>query len=224
MNKGDFAWAAVLAALSMVLLFPGTRAGFAFLTDNHGVLMGFVNFAILSSMGELLSMRIRLGRWTRPKAFGVKIVLWGLFGMAVSVVFGFCSIGAGGAMAAGLLPGPREGFFKTLLEAFYTSFFVNAVSGPALMGSQRLLDTVVDRLAGRASPGGLMAAVEAVDWIDFVKFVVLKTVPFFWVPVNTLVFLMPPEYRVVVAAYLSIFLGAFLACVGKGAAPERDAD
>ena len=215
MNRGDSAWVLVLACLSLFLVFPAPREAFVSLTVRHGVLMGFVNFAVLSTMGELLSLRIQFGRWIRPAAFPVKVLLWGLFGMAVSVVFGFCSIGAGGAMAAGLLPGPAGGFFKTLLEAFYTSFFVNAVAGPALQGAQRLLDTLVDRLACRRKPAGILAAVEAVDWVDFIKFAVLKTIPFFWVPVNTLVFLMPPEYRVVVAAYLSIFLGAFLACVNK---------
>lgn len=215
MNRGDFVWGLVLFLLSMILVFPAPREGFVYLTTHHGIAMGFVNFAILSTMGELLSSRIRGGRWRRMRGFWLKVALWGVFGMCVSLLFGFYAYAVGAALPAGILPGPRDGVFGTLLEAFYISFFVNAVSGPALMGAQRLCDTLLDRHIDKATPQGIMAAVESVDWIGFVRFVVLKTVPFFWIPVNTLVFLLPPEYRVVVAAYLSIALGAFLACVGK---------
>lgn len=220
MNKGDFVWGLILVSLSMILVFPASREGFVSLTSRHGILMGFVNFAVLSTMGELLSMRIRGGKWRRMNGFWLKVVVWGMFGMAISLLFGFYSFAVNGAMAAGILPGPGEGLLRTLLEAFYVSFFANAVTGPALMGAQRLCDTLVDRLIGRA-PAGIMAAVEAVDWLGFVKFVVLKTIPFFWIPVNTLVFLLPSEFRVVIAAYLSIALGAFLACVGKRSHQEK---
>ena len=42
-------------------------------------------------------------------------------------------------------------------------------------------------------------------------FVVGKTIPFFWIPAHTVTFLLPPEYRVFVAALLSIALGLILA-------------
>jgi prepilin signal peptidase PulO-like enzyme (type II secretory pathway) len=45
--------------------------------------------------------------------------------------------------------------------------------------------------------------------------VVLKTIPLFWIPVHTITFMLPPHYRVVIAAYLSIVLGVFLVYSNK---------
>ena len=61
---------------------------------------------------------------------------------------------------------------------------------------------------GGVSPSVVLARI---DWQGFIGFVVLKTVPFFWIPAHTVTFLLPPEYRVLVAASLSIALGAILA-------------
>jgi hypothetical protein len=44
-----------------------------------------------------------------------------------------------------------------------------------------------------------------------VSFVLLRTIPFFWIPAHTLTFMLPPEYRVLAAAMLSVALGAILA-------------
>ncbi|MCX7905011.1 MAG: Mpv17/PMP22 family protein, partial [Caloramator sp.] len=44
----------------------------------------------------------------------------------------------------------------------------------------------------------------------FISFVVLKTIPFFWIPAHTITFLLPSEYRVLMASFLSIALGAIL--------------
>ena len=52
---------------------------------------------------------------------------------------------------------------------------------------------------------------DRIDWRGFIGFVVLKTIPFFWIPAHTVTFLLPPEYRILVAALLSIALGAILA-------------
>lgn len=53
-------------------------------------------------------------------------------------------------------------------------------------------------------------------------FVVGKTLPLWWIPVHTLTFLLPSEYRVLVAAYLSIVLGIILTYARRRkAASER---
>ena len=63
----------------------------------------------------------------------------------------------------------------------------------------------------KAIPIRIRLAVERVDWNRFMAFVVGKTIPFFWIPAHTVTFLLPPEYRVFVAALLSIALGLILA-------------
>lgn len=57
----------------------------------------------------------------------------------------------------------------------------------------------------------LSEVVKTIDWYGFIRFVVLKTIPFFWIPAHTVTFLLPAEYRVLAAAFLSIALGGILA-------------
>jgi len=53
--------------------------------------------------------------------------------------------------------------------------------------------------------------VSRIDWKEFVSFIILKTIPFFWIPAHTITFLLPAEYRVLVASLLSVALGVILA-------------
>jgi hypothetical protein len=43
----------------------------------------------------------------------------------------------------------------------------------------------------------------------------VKTIPIFWIPAHTITFLLPSEYRVLSAAFLSIALGTILAFAKK---------
>ncbi|NTV18536.1 MAG: Mpv17/PMP22 family protein, partial [Bacteroidales bacterium] len=44
----------------------------------------------------------------------------------------------------------------------------------------------------------------------FLKFVVGKTIPLFWIPAHTITFMLPDQYKVLFAASLSIVLGLIL--------------
>ena len=46
----------------------------------------------------------------------------------------------------------------------------------------------------------------------------VKTIPFFWVPAHTITFMLPPEYQIVMAAYLSVALGIILGIMPKKSA------
>jgi hypothetical protein len=48
----------------------------------HGMVMSFLKFAILSTMGEMLGCRISTGKYVTP-TFGVmpRMVVWGVLGM-----------------------------------------------------------------------------------------------------------------------------------------------
>lgn len=215
MDRGSVVWVAVLVALSLLLVIPATHEIFIHLTQNHKYPMAFVKFAILATMGELLASRILHKRWNRPKGFWAKVAVWGVYGMLLSVMFDFNGYGARGAVADGMLPAPADGFGRALLVAFYTSLFHNSTMGVMYMASHRVWDTLIDRTVDNCQPPGFMGAVEAVDWLGFIKIIVLKMVPFFWIPVHTVVFLLPNEYRILVSAYLSIALGAMMAYVKR---------
>lgn len=51
----------------------------------HGMVMSFLKFAILSSLGEVLGLRISAGVYN-PKGFGIipRMVVWGILGMGIN--------------------------------------------------------------------------------------------------------------------------------------------
>ena len=52
--------------------------------------------------------------------------------------------------------------------------------------------------------------IKEINWDQFIRVIVFKTIPLFWIPAHTITFLMPIEYRVIFAAILGIFLGLIL--------------
>ncbi|GFR35173.1 Mpv17/PMP22 family protein [Thermobrachium celere] len=81
------------------------------------------------------------------------------------------------------------------------------------MALHRITDTYIDLGQGKLSlilKTNLKDVVNKIDWYGYISFVVLKTIPFFWVPAHTITFLLPSEYRVLMASFLSIALGAIL--------------
>ena len=85
----------------------------------------------------------------------------------------------------------------------------------------RLTDTWLDLAGGalaRIPSVGVAAVAGAIDWKGFLGFVLLKTIPLFWIPAHTVTFLLPPELRVLFAAFLSLALGAILAFAKRRAA------
>ena len=216
MKKGDIIWGAVLVVVSLGLLFPASREEFVRLTVNYPYPMSFLKFAVLATMGEILAVRILSGSWSRPKGVLAKAGIWGVLGVLIGLMFGVFNGGAKAGIEMGLLPG-AGGPLGIFLAALYTSTMMNVTFGPMMMGAHRISDTYVDRKIDRVEKADLMGAIEAVDWVGFIKFAVLKTIPYFWIPAHTLVFLLPPEYRVLASAYLSIVLGAMMAYIKRQA-------
>ena len=186
---------------------------FAELTLAHPYLMGFVKFAILATIGELCAIRILSGQWKSPVGLIYRTIIWGLLGMGIVLMFEIFSGGVASAIAKGLLP-TGSGFAQQFMKAFFISAIMNLCFAPVFMAFHRFTDTCIDVACGEGVGfGGInpSAVLARIDWQGFIGFVVLKTVPFFWIPAHTVTFLLPPEYRVLVAASLSIALGAILA-------------
>jgi hypothetical protein len=205
---GDFLWLAVLAAVTAFFIIPATNKVFVSLTAAHPYGMGFLKFAILATMGELLARRMGSGKWHRPAGLVWRILIWGLIGVAITFMFSFFSLGAAAMIEKGLLPA-GSGWLKKLLQAFYTSAIMNLTFGPVFMAAHRISDTYLD-LHAQGNKPGMKAVLAAIDWLGFLDFVVGKTIPLWWIPAHTVTFLLPGEYRVLVAAYLSIVLGVIL--------------
>jgi hypothetical protein len=212
MKKGDFLWGLALLVWVVILVVPASRVVFISVTDAHPYAGGFVKFAILASMGDMLGIRVLKGEWIKPEGLVYKALIWGVIGLMVTLVFTVFMGGAAAAQASGKLP------FKgsVLAQAFYGSAIMNATFGPMMMAFHRFTDMYIDAKAD--SKGGNVTLKELIaknDWNSLVEFSWLKTCPFFWIPAHTIVFLLPGEYRVIVSAFLSIALGLLLSFAKK---------
>jgi hypothetical protein len=208
-KRGDLLWALALGAVSIFLIIPALHKVFILATNNYPYLMGFIKFAILATMGELLTLRIISGAWRRPSGMYYKAVVWGCVGISIVLMFGLFAKGVQGVVEQGLLP-DAPGFAGRFLKAFYIGTLLNLTFGPVFMAVHRITDTWIDRFVEGQRPT-LNKIIAQIDWPDFFRFVVGKTIPFFWIPVQTINFMLPAQYRIIVAAYLSIALGLILA-------------
>lgn len=200
----------VLAAFAAVLIIPASREVFKTLSSNHPYIMGFIKFALLATVGEVLALRIRNKAWMLPVYVVARIVIWGLIGVAITFMMKLYTQGVVGMLEKGMLPAPKEGFFRELLRAFYTAALMNLTFGPVFMAFHKCTDKYLElRAAGEKKPG-LRGVVGGIDFYGFISFTVLKTIPFFWIPAHTLTFLLPAEFQVIAAAALSIALGIIL--------------
>ena len=98
----------------------------------------------------------------------------------------------------------------TVYTAFLTSVIMNLTFGIVFMAMHRISDTYIEMRFNQMKPT-LKEIIQVIDWDIFITFVVLKTIPYFWIPAHTITFSLPSYYRVVAAAYLSIILGVILA-------------
>jgi len=214
-KKKDLIWIGVLVIIVFLLAYPTTNVIYTVANKAHPYIMGFIKVSILATMGELLALRISTGDYKKPVGIIYKFIVWGFLGMGFVIAFDLFANGVTGSMKKGLLPsGVPDTFSAKLLFAFFTSTFMNVIFGPTFMTLHRLTDTYIDLGQGKFSKirkVKLKAVTNKIDWYGFMSFVVFKTIPFFWIPAHTITFLLPGEYRVLMAAFLSLALGIILA-------------
>jgi len=212
LKKGDLIWLFSLAAFIAILITPVTHKMFVKFTTEYAYIGGFTKFFILATMGELLAIRIVTGDWDIPKGLPYRAFVWGFLGIVIVLIFNVFAAGIAGALANGFLPGGNSKF----AFAFFVSFIMNLSFAPTMMAFHRITDTFIDlKYENKKGKVTLSDVVKRIDWDGFISFVLMKAIPFFWIPVHTITFLLPPEYRVLSAAFLSIALGAILAFAKK---------
>lgn len=210
MKRGDFLWAMVMAAAALVLVVPSLHELFVKAVSVHPYLLGFVKFALLATMGELLAGRVACGQWMKPSGLPWRIAIWGVVGMLIVLMFEVFSDGVQGAAAKGFLW--FDGAYVLVWQAFYTAVIMNLTFAPVFMMAHRVSDTYLELAYGGECVEVISFArvMKRIDWPVFLIFVG-KTVLLFWIPAHTVTFLLPPEYRILAAAALSVVLGAILA-------------
>jgi hypothetical protein len=187
----------------------------------HPMVMSFLKFALLATLGEVIGLRIKTGQYT-ASGFGIlpRAVIWGFLGLTIKLAFVVFASGVpvflekmGVANALEVMKQPFSS--SKLLVAFSISAAMNLIYAPVMMTLHRITDTHI--VANRGKLGCLVKPIafgkimKELDWGMQWNFVFKKTIPFFWIPAHTITFLMPAEYRVLFAALLGIVLGVLLA-------------
>ncbi|MDP2424734.1 MAG: hypothetical protein Q8M70_00035 [bacterium] len=219
MKKNDLCFILGFLGISLIFLLPSSRGFVIDATNEFPYLMGFLKTSILASMGELLADRIKHSKYFARPGFGLRFLIWGLLGMAFVLAFKVFSSGVQGAQLAGLLPQFfTSSWLGTVWTAFLISLIMNLIFAPTFMILHRITDGYIDLSGGcpRCVKGiSLSSVIDRIDWNRFFGFVVLKTIPFFWIPAHTITFLLPEHFRVLMAGYLSIALGLILSLSNK---------
>ncbi len=213
MKKADFIWISIIVIISSLFVIPDTRLFLLLWTDRYPYLMGFIKTALLASMGEIMAIRIQIGNYQIDRTTWMKFFVWGMLGLLFVMTFQLFSSGVASLQDTGLLPSIEGGFNSILLKAFLTSLLMNVLFAPTFMILHRLTDQYITLGKGRLrqiKKVRLLTVLEQIDWHFFFRFVLFKTIPLFWIPAHTVTFLLPENYRVLMAAYLSIALGIIL--------------
>ena len=212
MQRGTLLWALTLAAVALLLVVPATHDFIMANTKNHPYIMGFIKFAILATMGELLAIRIVSKTWKLPPGVVYRAIVWGIIGAGLVIIFGVFTAGVENVIKLGLVPIP-SGALAGVVTAFWMSAINNIAFAPTLFLLHRITDTYLDLADGQLSKIGSIRfaqVAQTIDWNGLVSFVMVRTIPFFWIPAHTITFSLPPEYRVLFAASLSLALGCIL--------------
>lgn len=212
MKKGDFIWVGILLVWVAILTLPNTRVLFISATESYPYIGGFFKFAILATMGELLGSRIVKGDWYKTNGLIFRSIIWGLIGIVVTLGLPVFSQGVSALQEVGKLP-----FKDSLLAtAIITSTVMNVIQSPAIFLFHKCTDTYIDiKYKKNKDSVSLKEITDDIDWYRYISFTLLKTIPFFWIPCHTIVFLLPSEYRVIAAAFASIALGLILSLASK---------
>jgi len=205
---GDMIWLLLLLVITAFFVLPQTQLVFIQWTSSYPYWMGFIKFAILATMGELLALRLANRTWKFPDGLIYKILVWGMIGVLITFMFAFYSTGVSTMIEQRNITVGNE-LLSKIFTAFLTSLTMNLTFGIVFMAMHRLSDTYIEMRVSHKQPS-LTQLIETINWNAFISFVVFKTIPLFWIPAHTITFLLPAYYRVVVAAYLSIVLGVIL--------------
>lgn len=192
----------VLMSLTFVI-YTVTREVFLDFASSSPLLGGFIKFFFLASYGDFIANRIKKKSWSIPTGFFFKALIWGIIGVVIVMIFGIFTNGVHALQANGILPFEDS----AIASAMLISILMNFTFAPTMMVAHRISDSYIEQRQNKLS---LTQVIKEIDFGQFLKFTILRTIPFFWVPAHTITFMLLEEYRVIFAAILGIFLGLIL--------------
>lgn len=226
MRAKDFIFILIVIAVFLPFTISDTIYNW-YLSFNaeHGMVMSFIKFGILATMGELLGLRISRGVYYF-EGFGVlpRAIVWGILGMGINMAFIVFSTGVPAFMGymgmdnpSGVMAGSLT--FEKVLLAFSVSVVMNSIFAPVFMTLHKITDTHImnngGTLKGLFTPIKMGEIMQNLNWKVQWGFVFKKTIPLFWFPAHTITFLLPGEMRVLFAALLGVLLGVILSVAAR---------
>ena len=221
MKKSDIIFVIIVILLLLpFMLSDVVYEGYKSINSAHPYLMAFLKFMILSSIGEMLGLRIKQGIY-HYNGYGIipRAIVWGILGVMIAVAMKIFSSGVPVMLESWGLEGmvaamKGETGWAKLVDAFCISTAMNCFFAPMFMTLHKVTDTHILNCGGKISSlitpikfGDILASLNwRVQW----SFVFKRTIPLFWIPAHTITFLLPADYQVLFAASLSIVLGLFL--------------
>jgi hypothetical protein len=242
MKKQDVYFVIGLAVLFLPFFTVNAVSEFYhYFNAQHPFLISFVKFGALSTLGEVIGLRIRTGSYNQP-GFGIlpRAVVWGFLGIAIKMAFIIFGEGAPRMLSVmGVefgLNNPadilKQDFIsnfslKQLLAAFAVSITMNTFFAPVFMTVHKITDTHIlshnGSLRSLIRPVAFGRILKTMNWEVQWNFVFKKTIPLFWYPAHTITFLLPSELRILFAALLGIVLGVLLSIASIKGREEKSA-
>ena len=223
MKRTDLYFIVAIAAIFLpFLLSAPLYEWYSTFNASHGMVMSFLKFGILSTLGEMLGCRISTGKYVTP-TFGVlpRMVVWGFLGMGINMAMIIFSKGTPMFMQYMGMTNAVEAFttdgfsMDKLWVALAVSVAMNTIFAPVFMTFHKVTDAHIaahnGSLKALVTPIPMAERLGTLNWQAQWGFVFRKTIPFFWYPAHTITFLLPAEQRVLFAALLGIVLGVLLA-------------
>jgi len=188
MKKLDLVFTLLFFSFISLLIIPSTRNFIASSSTNYPYLMGFIKTSILATFGEMIASRIATKNYFSKTGLLYSCGLWfDLF--------------------------KTNDTLNKIFIAFSVSLFLNLIFAPTFMILHRFTDTYIELGNGKIKQIIKVKGkdvINTIDWKNFFGFVVLKTIPLFWIPAHTITFYLPENYRILSAGFLSIALGLIL--------------
>jgi len=194
--------------------------------QEHGMLMSALKFGILSTLGEIIGLRIGKGVYLE-RGFGVipRVMVWALLGMGINMAFIIFSKGIPVflqylGMKNAVVVMTEALSWKKVLVAFSISVAMNTIFAPVFMTLHKITDIHISQTGGTVKGFfsrciNMGESFQNIDWQLQWSFIFKKTIPLFWVPAHTITFILPEQWRVLFAALLGVILGVLLSFKGK---------
>ena len=161
------------------------------LVKTYPILTAMIQFAVLGTLGDLISKWIIKKKIYQPFSIGVLILKMGEWAL-LAVFIKYAFIGFHGFVDTLIINNYLPGL-NSIGYAFAVSLAMNLQFGPFLVIIHRILDNAV---------------MQVKNWGNIEKS--LLSLLWFWLPAHTLTFMLPKPFQIGLAAVWSVVLGLIL--------------